>query len=254
MHHHLKCHLGPKECQTRGEVVVEEAAEEGVGGEVVVVVVVGATIKGTTRRRAHQVEWEVTKWMECTLVTREKEVITRVAADKEGEADGTTRGEEGGFKVLVGRVGAIKGVAIMVVEAIVVATEGRDMVMAVTEDMVVMEDKDMGEGVMEEKGIMDRDMGEEAMPNKGTKGETREDTDMGEVDATGVVEEAIIEAEEEGAIDLAGSFLRSTCVILQFSYACCAVTKKSLSRERCIYQNAITLLEFSLLPCSVCER
>ena len=134
MHHHLKCHLGPKECQTRGEVVVEEAAEEEVGGEVVVV---GATIKGTTRRRAHQVEWEVTKWMECTLVTREKEVITRVAADKEGEADGTSRGEEEGFKVLVGRVGAIQGVAIMVVEAIVVATEGRDMVMAVTEGMVV---------------------------------------------------------------------------------------------------------------------
>ena len=162
MHHHLKCHLGPKECQTRGEVVVEEAAEEGVGGEVVVVVVVGATIKGTTRRRAHQVEWEVTKWTECTLVTRAKEVITRVAADKEGEADGT-RGEEEGFKVLVGRVGAIQGVAIMVVEAIVVATEDRDMVMAITEDMV-MEDKDMGEEVMEEevmedKGIMDRDMG-----------------------------------------------------------------------------------------------
>ena len=211
MHHHLKCHLGPKECQTRGEVVVEEAAEEGVGGEVVVVVVVGATIKGTTRRRAHQVEWEVTKWMECTLVTRAKEVITRVAADKEGEADGT-RGEEEGFKVLVGRVGAIKGVAIMVVEAIVVATEGRDMVTAVTEDMVT-EVKDMGEGVMEEKGIMDRDMGEEAMPNKGTKGETREDTDTREVEATGVVEEAIIEVEEEGAIDLAGSFFRSTCVI-----------------------------------------
>ena len=232
---------------------MEEAAEEGVGGEVVVVVVVGATIKGTTRRRAHQVEWEVTKWTECTLVTREKEVITRVAADKEGEADGT-RGEEEGFKVLVGRVGAIKGVAIMVVEAIVVATEGRDMVMVVTENMVVMEDKDMGEGVMEEKGIMDRDMGEEAMTNKGMKGETREDTDMGEVEATGVVEEAIIEAEEEGAIDLVGSFFRSTCVILQFSYACCAVTKKSLSRERCIYQNAITLLGFSLLPCSVWER
>ena len=76
----------------------------------------------------------------------------------------------------------------------------------------------------------------------------------GEVEATGVVEEAIIEAEEEGAIDLAGSFLRSTCVILQFSYACCAVTKKSLFRERCIYQNAITLLGFSLLPCSVWER
>ena len=211
MHHHLKCHLGPKECQIRGEVVVvEEAAEEEVGGEVVVVVV-GATIKGTTRRRAHQVEWEVTKWTECTLVTRAKEVITRVVADKEGEADGT-RGEEEGFKVLVGRVGAIKGVAIMVVEAIVVATEGRDMVMAVTEDMA-MEDKDMGEEVMEEKGIMDRDMGEEAMPNKGTKGETREDTDTGEVEATGVVEEAIIEVEEEGAIDLAGSFFRSTCVI-----------------------------------------
>ena len=155
MHHHLKCHLGPKECQTRGEVVVGEAAEEGVEGEVVVVV--GATIKGTTRRRAHQVEWEVTKWTECTLVTRAKEVITRVVADKEGEADGT-RGEEEGFKVLVGRVGAIKGVAIMVVEAIVVATEGRDMVMAVTEDMVVMEDKDMGEEVMEDKGIMDREV------------------------------------------------------------------------------------------------
>ena len=233
---------------------MEEAAEEEVGGEVVVVVVVvGATIKGTTRRRAHQVEWEVTKWMECTLVTRAKEVITRVAADKEGEADGT-RGEEEGFKVLVGRVGAIKGVAIMVVEAIVVATEGRDMVMAVTEDMVVMEDKDMGEEVMEDKGIMDRDMGEEAMLNKGMKGETREDTDTGEVEATGVVEEAIIEAEEEGAIDLAGSFFRSTCVILQFCYACCAVTKKSLSRESCIYQNAITLLKFSLLPCSVWER
>ena len=231
---------------------MEEAAEEEVGGEVVVVVV-GATIKGTTRRRAHQVEWEVTKWTECTLVTRAKEVITRVAADKEGEADGT-RGEEGGFKVLVGRVGAIKGVAIMVVEAIVVATEGRDMVMAVTEGMVVMEDKDMGEEVMEEKGIMDRDMGEEAMLNKGMKGETREDTDTGEVEATGVVEEAIIEAEEEGAIDLAGSFLRSTCVILQFCYECCAMTKKSLSRERCIYQNAITLLKFSLLPCSVWER
>ena len=252
MHHHLKCHLGPKECQTRGEVVVEEAAEEGVGGEVVVVVVVGATIKGTTRRRAHQVEWEVTKWTECTLVTRAKEVFTMVAADKEGEADGT-RGEEEGFKVLVGRVGAIQGVAIMVVEAIVVATEGRDMVTAVTEDMVT-EVKDMGEGVMGEKGIMDRDMGEEAMPNKGTKGETREDTDTGEVEATGVVEEAIIEVEEEGAIDLARSFFRSTCVILQFSYACCAVTKKSLSRERCIYQNAITLLGFSLLPCSVWER
>ena len=230
---------------------MEEAAEEEVGGEVVVVVV-GATIKGTTRRRAHQVEWEVTKWMECTLVTRAKEVITRVAADKEGEADGT-RGE-GGFKVLVGRVGAIKGVAIMVVEAIVVATEGRDMVMAVTEDMVVMEDKGMEEEVMEDKGIMDRDMGEEAMLNKGMKGETREDTDTGEVEATGVVEEAIIEAEEEGAIDLAGSFFRSTCVILQFCYACCAVTKKSLSRESCIYQNAITLLKFSLLPCSVWER
>ena len=214
MHHHLKCHLGPKECQTRGEVVVEEAAEEGVGGEVVVVVVVGATIKGTTRRRAHQVEWEVSKWTECTLVTRAKEVFTMVAADKEGEADGT-RGEEEGFKVLVGRVGAIQGVAIMVVEAIVVATEGRDMVTAVTEDMVT-EVKDMGEGVMGEKGIMDRDMGEEAMPNKGTKGETREDTDTGEVEATGVVEEAIIEAEEEGAIDLVGSFFRSTCVILQF--------------------------------------
>ena len=248
MHHHLKCHLGPKECQTRGEVVVEEAAEEEVGGEVVV----GATIKGTTRRRAHQVEWEVSKWTECTLVTRAKEVFTMVAADKEGEADGT-RGEEEGFKVLVGRVGAIKGVAIMVVEAIVVATEGRDMVTAVTEDMVT-EVKDMGEGVMGEKGIMDRDMGEEAMPNKGTKGETREDTDTGEVEATGVVEEAIIEVEEEGAIDLARSFFRSTCVILQFSYACCAVTKKSLSRERCIYQNAITLLGFSLLPCSVWER
>ena len=253
MHHHLKCHLGPKECQTRGEVVVEEAAEEEVGGEVVVVVV-GATIKGTTRRRAHQVEWEVTKWMECTLVTRAKEVFTMVAADKEGEADGTSRGEEEGFKVLVGRVGAIQGVAIMVVEAIVVATEGRDMVMAVTEGMVVTEDKDMGEEVMEEKGIMDRDMGEEAMTNKGMKGETREDTDTGEVEATGVVEEAIIEVEEEGAIDLARSFFRSTCVILQFSYACCAVTKKSLSRERCIYQNAITLLGFSLLPCSVWER
>ena len=252
MHHHLKCHLGPKECQTRGEVVVEEAAEEGVGGEVVVVVVVGATIKGTTRRRAHQVEWEVTKWTECTLVTRAKEVITRVAADKEGEADGT-RGEEEGFKVLVGRVGAIQGVAIMVVEAIVVATEGRDMVTAVTEDMVT-EVKDMGEGVMEEKGIMDRDMGEEAMTNKGMKGETREDTDTGEVEATGMVEEAIIEVEEEGAIDLVGSFFRSTCVILQFCYACCAVTKKSLFRERCIYQNAITLLGFSLLPCSVWER
>ena len=209
MHHHLKCHLGPKECQTRGEVVVEEAAEEEVGGEVVV----GATIKGTTRRRAHQVEWEVSKWTECTLVTRAKEVFTMVAADKEGEADGTSRGEEEGFKVLVGRVGAIKGVAIMVVEAIVVATEGRDMVMAVTEDMVVMEDKDMGEEVMEDKGIMDMDMGEEAMPNKGTKGETREDTDTGEVEATGMVEEAIIEVEEEGAIDLAGSFFRSTCVI-----------------------------------------
>merc|ERR1712039_271976 len=102
-----------------------------------------------------------------------------------------------------------------------------DMVMAVTEGMVVMEDKDMGEEVMEEKGIMDRDMGEEAMLNKGMKGETREDTDTGKVEATGVVEEAIIEAEEEGVIDLACSFFRSTCVILEFCHACCAMTKKS---------------------------